>query len=263
MTRGTPTSEWLIPPEALALRHDEVHVWRVMPSLSSAHLEELQKSLSPDEQERARRFHSKKGHDEFVLARVSLRDILCRYLGKGRDDLRFCTGRHGKPALALDPGEPALRFNLSHSNGLVLHAVACGREVGIDVERVDTGLVVEPLARRFFSSRENAMLHALPADRQREAFFACWTRKEAFIKAIGEGISHPLDQFDVSVSPYEPAVLIETRPDPQEAECWLLKELIAGLGYMAAVAVQGRNWRLKCWQWPGIGNGEESIGNRE
>jgi 4'-phosphopantetheinyl transferase len=122
--------------------------------------------------------------------------------------------------------------------------------VGIDLERVRFDLAVVEIAERFFSQREVAILRALPADEQRQAFFRCWTRKEAYIKARGEGLSLPLDQFDVSLAPGEPAAVLGTQRDPSEAARWSLLELDPAPGYVAALAVEGRSWRLTCWQWP-------------
>jgi 4'-phosphopantetheinyl transferase len=133
---------------------------------------------------------------------------------------------------------------------VALYAVARGREVGIDLEFIRRDLEVEQIAERFFSRQEIATLRALPADLRRDAFFLCWTRKEAYIKARGEGLSLPLDQFDVSLIPGEPAALLSTRPDSDEALRWSLQELPLGSGYVAALAVEGRGRSFSCWQWP-------------
>ena len=136
---------------------------------------------------------------------------------KAPECLSFCYGSHGKPALVWESGGDAIRFNISHSDGVALYAVTRGREVGIDLELVRRGLEIEEIAERFFSRLEIATLRALPTPLRRYAFFLCWTRKEAYIKARGEGLSLPLDQFDVSLIPGEPATLMSTRPDSDEA----------------------------------------------
>jgi 4'-phosphopantetheinyl transferase len=125
--------------------------------------------------------------------------------------------------------------------------------VGIDIERIRSDLEVGEIADRFFSRREVAMLQTLPTEEQRQAFFRCWTRKEAYIKARGEGLSLPLDEFDVSLAPGEPAAILGTRPDSSEASRWSLQELAPAPGYVAALAVEGHGWRLACWQWPDPG----------
>ncbi len=139
---------------------------------------------------------------------------------------------------------------MSHSHGVALYAVTRDREVGIDLEFIRRDLEVEQIAERFFSRRETATLRALPTALREYAFFLCWTRKEAYIKARGEGLSLPLDQFDVSLIPGEPAALLSTQPDSDEALRWSLQELTLASGYVAALAVEGRGWSLSCWQWP-------------
>jgi 4'-phosphopantetheinyl transferase len=134
---------------------------------------------------------------------------------------------------------------------VALYAVARGREIGIDLEFMRCDLEVEEIAERFFSRRETATLRALPTDLRKYAFFLCWTRKEAYIKARGEGLSLPLNQFDVSLIPGEPAALLSAQPDSDEALRWSLHEMTIASGYVAALAVEGRGWSLSCWQWPG------------
>ncbi|MGA3164144.1 MAG: 4'-phosphopantetheinyl transferase superfamily protein [Verrucomicrobiota bacterium] len=139
---------------------------------------------------------------------------------------------------------------MSHSHGIALYAVTRGREVGIDLERIRSNLAVAEIAERFFSRREAAMLRTLSTEEQREAFFRCWTRKEAYLKARGEGLSLSLDQIDVSLAPGEPDVVPGTQPDSSEASRWSLQELTPAPGYVAALAVEGHGWCLACWQWP-------------
>lgn len=134
---------------------------------------------------------------------------------------------------------------------MALYAITRGREVGIDLEFIRCDLEAEQIAERFFSHSEIATLRALPKHFQKCAFFLGWTRKEAYIKARGEGLSLPLDQFDVSLIPGEPAALLSTQPDSDDAFRWSLQELTLASGYVAALAVEGRGWSLSCWQWPG------------
>jgi 4'-phosphopantetheinyl transferase len=135
---------------------------------------------------------------------------------------------------------------------VALYAVTRGREIGIDLECIRFDLEVEKIAERFFSRREAATLRTLPPEVQRQAFFLCWTRKEAYFKARGEGLSLPLDQFDVSLIPGEPAALLSTQRDPYEVSRWSLQELTPAPGYAAALAVEGHGWGLACWQWPDL-----------
>jgi phosphopantetheine--protein transferase-like protein len=148
-------------------------------------------------------------------------------------------------------GRPDLRFNVSHSDGLALYAIARGREVGVDVEQLRELPRAERIAERFFSTEETAALKAEPAERRVEAFFTCWTRKEAYIKARGDGLAHPLDQFAVSLVPGEPARLwVAGDGDAREIARWSLDALPLAPGYVAALAARGRGWRLTTRSWP-------------
>jgi 4'-phosphopantetheinyl transferase len=227
-----------------------VHVWRAALDVPELQVRSLWDTLTADERQRAERYLFQKDRTFFVVARGLLRVLLGRYLRQDPPHLRFIYGPHGKPALATDTGGGALRFNVSHSHGLALYAITRGREVGVDVERIRPKVAQEKIAERFFSPREVTLLRALPAPLQATAFFACWTRKEAYIKATGEGLTLPLDQFDVSLVPGEPAALLRTAWDPQEAARWALQDLAPAPGYRAAVAVAGHDWCLTCWDGP-------------
>jgi 4'-phosphopantetheinyl transferase len=246
-------SSWLSPPADLALAKDDVHVWRASLDQPAAYVRRLAQMLCPDELERAGRFYHEQHRRRFTVRRGLLRAILGRYLGLKPGQLCFRYGPGGKPSLAspLDEGQEALRFNVSHSRGLALFALARGRELGIDLEYIRPMAEVGQIVARFFSERENEAFGALPPGQQLEAFFNCWTRKEAYVKARGEGLALSLGQFDVSLAPGEPAALLSTGDDPREAARWSLRALKPGPGYVAALAVEGHGWRLTCWQWPG------------
>jgi 4'-phosphopantetheinyl transferase len=230
---------------------DVVHVWRIALTLPAHALRELGQILAPDERARAERFLFSADRERFIAARGTLRLILGAYLACAPGEVRFRYGPHGKPALAGEPQDDPPRFNLSHSGDLALYAVTRGREVGIDVERTRPDIASETIAEQFFSPREVATLRALPVHLQEKAFFACWTRKEAYIKATGRGLAIPLASFDVTLAPGEQPALVSTRNDPREAARWRLCDLDAGAGYAAALAVEGHDWRLACWQAPG------------
>lgn len=243
-------SPWRSPEEGLILGNDEVHVWRAVLDQDPSRIDSLLDTLAEDERARAERFYFQTDRERFIVARGALREILGGYLKKAAKSVSFCYGPHGKPALARDSGGNAIRFNLSHSQGVALYAVTRGREIGVDLEFIREGLEIEQLAERFFSQREIAAFRGLPVGLRKHAFFLCWTRKEAYIKARGEGLSLPLDQFDVSLIPGEPAALLRTQADPDEALCWSLTELSIGPDYVSAVAVKGHGWSVSCWQWP-------------
>jgi len=241
---------WSRPPLSPRLSNDEVHVWIAHLDLPAASLQKLQDTLSAGEKDRAERFRFPRDRQCYVAAHGLLRTILGRYVDVEPRQLRFCRGDHGKPFLAPVPGSDAVRFNVSDSGDLALFAVTREREVGVDLERVRPLTEVHEIARAFFSDKEYAVFCTLSADQKQEAFFACWTRKEAYLKARGVGLFLPFDQFDVSLLPGEPAALLGTRGDPREASRWSLRELRPGPGYAAALAAAGHGWELKCWQFP-------------
>jgi len=241
---------WSFPPAPLILGSNEVHVWRASLNEPPPQIDSFLHTLGADERTRAERFHFQRDREHFIIAHGILRAILGLYLNRAPESLSFCYSSHGKPAVASESGGNVLRFNMSHSHGVALYAITRGREVGIDVEFIRCDLEAEQIAERFFSRREIATLRALPLKLRKYAFFLCWTRKEAYIKARGEGLSRPLDQFEVSLIPGEPAALLSTQPDPGEALLWSLQDLTLGCGYVAALAAQGRGWTLSRWQWP-------------
>ncbi|HEY2988587.1 MAG TPA: 4'-phosphopantetheinyl transferase superfamily protein [Candidatus Binatia bacterium] len=238
---------WQNPPEFIEARRDEVHVWRAQLDIASSRVQNRSRLLSVDERERAQRFHFDRDRNNFITARAFLRILMGRYLRTEPSEVKFDYGSNGKPFLATAEST-AVRFNLSHSKDLALYAVADGREIGIDVECISERVEVDSIAERFFSPPEVAAFRALPGELKRQAFFACWTRKEAYIKARGEGLSMPLDQFSVSLSPGEAAVLREVRWDPEEVSRWSLSALPLDPHYVGAVAVEGHDWSLKFWE---------------
>lgn len=240
---------WITPPLDLKLSHSEVHVWRAALDRSTACEEILFAALAQDEQDRANRFRFKQDRSHYINARGILRDILGRYLDARPDALRFEYTKYGKPSLAKEFGGETIRFNLSHSKGVALFAFTTGRDLGIDLEWIRADVADEQIAERFFSAQEVSALRALEASAQAEAFFNCWTRKEAYIKARGEGLSMPLDQFAVSLKPGDAAALLYAGEGDKETSRWKFIELFPGPGFAGAVAVEGHDWQIKCWQW--------------
>src|SRR5262245_39263963 len=236
---------WCQPPEELPWPHDEVHVWRATLAWPEAAAHRLEQYLAADERDKMQRFRREKDRRRYLVGRGLLRSLLGRYLDVSAQALRFETTAAGKPHLAS--GQKQLQFNLAHSGEYVLFAIADGRAVGVDVEEINDDLDAREIAAHFFSPDEQRELEALTGRLKIEGFFACWTRKEAYVKARGEGLSLPLDQFDVSLRPGEPARLIATRPDPTEASRWQLSGLGVADGYKAALAVEGQGWTLRSW----------------
>ena len=208
----------------------------------------LRQTLSSDERTRADRFHFEADRNRHTLARGMTRDLVGRILGCPADKLQFEYNAFGKPALARSHAGK-LEFNASHSGDWVLVALSHGRILGVDVERMNPEMSTAEIASRYFSPGECRALAGLPVDLRCSAFFSCWTRKEAYLKARGDGLSLPLDQFDVAFAPGAEPRLLETRHDPAEISRWTLRALDVGPGHKAALVVEGSNWELRCLDW--------------
>jgi 4'-phosphopantetheinyl transferase len=226
----------------LELGADEVHVWQA--KLDDHEAAGLRGLLAADEVSRADRFHFAKDRDHFTVARGLLRTLLAAYLGANAAELRFAYAEKGKPSLA-DNQPSAINFNLAHSQGRALFAFSRGREVGVDLEFIREDFEGEKIAERFFSAAEVKTLELVPLELRQQAFFECWTRKEAYIKARGEGLSMPLDEFDVSLRPGEPAALLRNHKEPEEVARWTMRSIAVPIGYVAALVVEGADWRMK------------------
>jgi 4'-phosphopantetheinyl transferase len=211
-----------------------VHLWQRRLDASAAEVNAYCRLLSSEEQERALRFRVERPRKEFVLTRGTLRTLLAQYLGITPQEVHFRYAVRGKPALE---GESGLCFNVSHTDGLALMAFVMRRTIGIDVENLVRGVDAQRLAERFFSERERQALRPLRGDELQAAFFRCWTRKEAYIKAKGDGLSLALHEFDVSIAEQDRDALLATRLDPTEAARWTVCDVPMGTGYVAAVAV--------------------------
>jgi 4'-phosphopantetheinyl transferase len=230
MNLMSETERWTAPPVSLSLETGEIHVWHLALEQPAHVLERFRETLDSDEMDRANRFHFEKHRRHFLAGRGFLRELVARYLGTEPAALRFTYGAYGKPALA------GLRFNMSHSHEVALLAVASEAELGVDVEHIRADFASEDIARRFFSRAEVNVFNALPSEEQVAAFFRCWTRKEAYIKAIGKGLSQPLDKFDVTLAPGETPALL--RADEDDASRWWFTDIDVGAGYAGALAVE-------------------------
>jgi 4'-phosphopantetheinyl transferase len=226
--------EWRTTP-ALPLAPNEVHVWRV--ALRAADPSALLSVLSADEQARANRFMFDHDRSAFIVAHGTLRRILSDYLNVAPESLAFVVGPFGKPSISGSRGTAGLEFNLSHSADLALIAVSRAGPVGVDIERLDSHVEHLDLAEQFFSPAERIALRSLPSElrARTEGFFNAWTRKEAYLKATGHGITRGLHHFDVTLGPNEPAELLADRLDPLAVERWRMAALSCGDGYAAAL----------------------------
>jgi|HubBroStandDraft_5_1064220.scaffolds.fasta_scaffold59391_1 4'-phosphopantetheinyl transferase len=216
------------------LQSGVAHIWSRALEVPTELQEACFELLSPEERRRAARYRAGRPRTDFIVTRGTLRLLVAKYLRVEPQGLSFHFSEYGKPHL---DGPSDLRFNVSHTDGLALLAFARTRAIGVDVEKINAAPDARKLAERFFSVREREFLEDLSGDELRAAFFRCWTRKEAYVKARGEGLSLPLHQFDVSVAADEAHALLATRPDPSEAGRWILRDLPVNSGYAAALAV--------------------------
>jgi 4'-phosphopantetheinyl transferase len=243
-----PWALWLSPPEQVLLGAHDIHVWRISLEQPAEIVEALGRLLSTDESKRAQRFHFERDRKHFIVARGTLRRLIGRYLAAKPESIRFTYQEYGKPHLAADSLYPTLKFNLAHSGSLAVFAFTRLGEIGVDLEQIKPELAGEDIARRFFSESEVASLEALPESERAVAFFNCWTRKEAFIKAKGLGLSLPLDQFDVTLIPGHDARLLRTAWDESEAERWSIRALDVAEDYAGALAIENHDGKLSCWE---------------
>lgn len=222
-----------------------VHIWAASLDRAPAELEALRALLSEDELERARRFRFETHAHRFVAGRGILRSLIGAYVQQAPADLRFRYDA-GKPSLATQPPTP-LHFNLAHADGLVAYALSHASPIGIDIERVAPLPDATDIAASYFAPGEISRLASAPDTA--DAFYRCWTRKEAFVKALGEGLAHPLDRFEVTLDAGEPARLLAVDDDPAEAARWTLHHLDPADGFVGAVAVRGLVADIVCRTW--------------
>ena len=239
---------WSEKPSRPDLCTDHVDVWRVhldvpLSAVSASSV------LSADELIRASRFHFETDRLHFIRCRSALRLLLSWYLGIPAAEIRFKYQASGKPELVAEQNPHRLRFNVSHSAGLALIAVRAGYRVGIDVEKMRADVDTIILADRFFSAREQAGLGYVPDHLRMSAFFACWTRKESFLKAIGEGLLFSLTEFSVTTHPGLKPELEEIRGKTEARKQWFLADLSVADGYRATIAVEGPHPRLRTYAW--------------
>ncbi len=237
-------NSWAPNTEQFELGDGEAHVWRAHLNCDEAVLHRLEATLTSDEKARASCFHFPRDRNSFVAARGVLRELLGRYLGRAPANLEFDYGPQGKPSLRAEFHERLVQFNVSHSHSLALFAFAVGRNLGVDVELIRPEFAADEIAERYFSPREVMELRGLPPSLRVEAFFLCWTRKEAYIKARGEGLHIPLASFHVSLTPGQPE-----RLESADSLHWSLHSLRPDPRYVGALVGEGRGWRFRQWDW--------------
>jgi 4'-phosphopantetheinyl transferase len=235
----------------MALGPGEIHIWSVRLDPAAADVERLGRSLSSDEWERAHRFRFDKHRRQYIVGRGALRTLLAAYAGGRPEAVRFRYGHRGKPFLDTPLDAGGLQFNLSNSDELALVGFVAGPEIGVDVEYLKPMPDCEQISERFFSESERKELRSIPGPRKEEAFFNCWTRKEAYLKAVGEGLAAPLDSFDVTLAPGEPPRMLTLEGDAERAARWFFHHLRPAEDYVGAVAIDGGEWVVKMWSFAG------------
>ncbi len=230
-----------------------LHIWYGSLDIEPDARRRLEATLSDDEHDRAARFAFERDRNRFITARGVLRAILGIPSGIAPGMLRFCYGDKGKPFLSSECGGGEVFFNVSHSQEHALFAVAAGIDIGVDIEVIRPVPDAEAIAERFFSQRERLEIQSLPESVRELAFLQCWTRKEAYIKGLGDGLSHPLDAFAVTIAPGRPIQLSQTGggPAPERAE-WTLHDLSDIPTYVAAVAVKAPSVQLHVEPFEGM-----------
>lgn len=234
---------WNLRDGPMELGPGEIHVWHADLDRHQAALPELEQTLAPGELARAAGLRHEADRRRYVFAHGVLRSILARYLDTRPGDARFLRGPHGKPELAGG----AVRFNLSHSYDVVLCAVSRAEHVGVDVERLRSGVDQDLL--RYLPARARQLLEALPRGVRRLMLFQGWTRLEAYAKARGEGIDSGLATFDLFVGPRNTLLVRTGDDDPERRGRWWVQDLVPRRGYVGAVAAPRARCSLKCWRW--------------
>jgi 4'-phosphopantetheinyl transferase len=235
---------WALNSQHFEFEDQEIHVWRAYLDCEEPGLHRFDETLAPDEKARANRFVFRQDRNRYVAARGALRELLGRYLDRSPAAVEFDYTTKGKPSLRAALNERSIQFNVSHSRGLALLAFALGRNLGIDVEFIRPESPADEIAQRYFSPKELMELRTLPPSLRAEGFYLCWTRKEAYIKATGEGLHVPLESFNVSLTPGLPE-----RLESADSDRWSMRSLYPDPLYAGALVAEGRHLRLRQWGW--------------
>ena len=250
MTGNLP-DQWGSPPETCGLPDQTAHVWRVSLDRADDAARRLGGICAPDERRRASQFRFARDGRRFIVGRGILRLILARYLHIEPQSVEFVYGPYGKPSLAPAIPGPLIHFNVSHSAGVMLCALTGAVNVGVDIERVRALADYDRMIERMFSEREHSALQSLPTSEQLRAFFLCWAHKEAHLKATGAGLSGSLDQLETYATLVDEAPpRIEVILQKRDLASWTHLQLSPGSGFVAALAVEARDYAVDCWEWP-------------
>jgi 4'-phosphopantetheinyl transferase len=232
------------------LAPNEIHIWRVGGDARKVNDLSGFDILAPAERTRASQFISEADRAHFIERRAALRMVLAGYLAIAPQDIAFAVNEFGKPSVLASKASDDLAFNTSHSRGFALIAVGRSIQIGIDVERLRPGVELEAIAARFFTANEAGALAALPSHDRVEGFFNAWTRKEAVVKALGRGLSIPLDSFEVSLRPREPPAILRWNIPGAPPQSWRIHHIEPALGYVGAVVVDRDPSTCRYLTWP-------------
>ena len=236
---------WVQPSSNLMLTSSEVHLWKMNLDLSREQVEKQYMILSEDEKKRANSFKFEIHKNRFIIARSTMKLILSRYLNLPPEKIKFKYNAYGKPQLVNELKSEGLEFNLSHSENLAIYGISRHHLVGVDLEYLRPMKEAEKLAERFFCSREFEAIKSLSIDKKEKAFFKLWTAKEAYLKAIGKGISGGLEQIEISLK--EPMELIKVPENAQS--CWELLSFTPHPNYIAAMVVEGKKANINYYEF--------------
>lgn len=232
--------------QQLFLKPHQVHVWSLNKSEHKNKLAAYWNILSKEEKESASKYRFTRDRDCSIIARGALRTLLGNYLKQSPERIKFQFGTHGKPSLNELSD---IEFNVSHSTNAIVLAFVQHNSIGIDVEYIKRNIEVKKIAKHFFSKEEIMSLFSMDESYYKQAFYNCWTRKEAFIKALGSGLSFPLDQFVVSLDSTKEAALLDTKWDEKEKDNWVLKSFEPAQDYIGAVTVKGKVSDIQFWKY--------------
>jgi 4'-phosphopantetheinyl transferase len=236
--------DWLKPTDDAFMLNKNAHIWLIRYDRAEGLLKESENILSDEEKQRARRFHFKIDRERFSITRSLLKKILGKIISIPAQEIQFNFNKHGKPVLT-EPFQK-IQFNVSHSGNLGMIAIS-DTPIGVDVEQFRKEMTTADIAKRFFSKVEVEEFLKLNEDEKLQGFFNCWTRKEAFIKAIGKGLSLPLNTFDVTLRPTEPARLLAVRYKNEVANDWTLTNIKVENGYAAAFIIKAKSFLKNYW----------------
>lgn len=241
--------EWLSPPSPIHLPDSAVHIWRAIIPDEDIRVENLLSTLSLEEEDRARRFHKEQDTYRFIWHHATLRQVLCQYLNIEPQELMFDYSSFGKPSLSDNLNSYTLKFNMSHSGEILLIAITTNREIGVDVELVRSIPDMNRMVELYFTESEINWYTALTEPEKAPAFFSAWTRKEAFLKAIGEGLQYPPEQVEVSMDPEAVTPSLNLLGNSQDDVRYSLLSFQPTEGYLAALAVEGKDWSIRAFHF--------------